>query len=77
MGGGGGGGGGGLHVVYLTASTTDLSARNVLFVYQLGCLTFQKGRQGGSQGWTCSDNLTCCPTKIQVADQACNLISPE
>ena len=46
------------------------SCRDVcLFV---GCLTSQQ-HASVSQGRTCSDNLTCCHTEIEVADQTFHL----
>ena len=34
----------------------------------VGCKTSQQ-HDSVSQGWICSDNFTCCPTEIEVADQ--------
>ena len=39
-------------------------SRSFVFV---GCLTSQQ-QASVSQGWTCSDNFTCCHTEIEVAD---------
>ena len=44
----------------------------LLFV---GCLMSQQPA-GVSQGRICSDNFTCCPTEIEVADQAFYLTLP-
>ena len=46
-------------------STDYNPAKVCLFV---GCLTSQQ-HASVSQGWMCSDNLTCCHTEIEVADQ--------
>ena len=34
----------------------------------VGCFTSQQ-QASVSQGWICSDNFTCCHTKIEAADQ--------
>ena len=54
------------------ADVVDVSinwATNSLFV---GCLTSQQ-HASVSQGRICSDNLTCCHTEIEVADQTFHL----
>ena len=38
----------------------------------VGCLTSQQ-HASVSQGWTCSDNFTCCHTEIEVAGQTFHL----
>ena len=41
----------------------------------VGCITSPQ-HANVSQGWTCSDNCTCCHTEIEVADQTFNFTSP-
>ena len=51
----------------------NLERSKARFVYLLvGCLTSQQ-HASVSQGQICSDNLTCCHTKIKVADQTFHL----
>ena len=48
----------------LAVRNAIVSCTQCLFV---GCLTSQQ-HASVSQGWICSDNSTCCHTKIEVAD---------
>ena len=43
-----------------------------IFCWLLACLTSQQ-QPSASQGRICSDNLTCCHTEIEVADQTFHL----
>ena len=58
------------HYCFLpTGHRPDGLEENCLFV---GCLTSQQ-HASVSQGRICSDNLTCCHTEIEVADQTVRL----
>ena len=46
----------------------DRDAWRALVCLFVGCLTSQQ-HASVSQGWICSDNLTCCHTETEVADQ--------
>ena len=56
---------------YLRPSCRDCS-RTLGVCLLVGCLTSQQ-HASVSQGRICSDNLTCCHTEIQVADQTFHL----
>ena len=56
-------------LVYLTNRSVLTS---LLAATLVGCLTYQQ-HASVSQGRVCSDNLTCCHTEIEVADQTFHL----
>ena len=67
---GGGGGGGGKRRMWRGVGMGAMVLREVgLFVV---CLTSQQ-QASISQGRICSDNFTCCHTKIEVEDQTFHL----
>ena len=47
----------------------------VMICLLVGCLTSQR-QASVSQGRICTDNLTCCHTEIEVADQTFHLTQP-
>ena len=57
----------------LLRSAVSLAIFFVRFVcWLLACLMSQQ-HASASQGWICSDNVTCCHTEIEVADQTFHL----
>ena len=55
-------------IPYLCRQQTAAVVITLRYCFFVGCLTSQQ--QGSvSQGWICSDNFTCCHTKIEVTDQ--------
>ena len=56
--------------------TTDVKYKQRGVCLLVGCLMSQQ-QASVSQGRICSDNFTCCHTKIQVADQTFYLIQSQ